>query len=100
MFSPVSEGFWDNREWDLDLPYDGSLGNKLSKIINTSSELTPENIDWWIHIEQKYQRDLIAEDRNITTSVKDPFINFFGVSGKISYKIRAPLKTLDAHNGF
>jgi len=89
--------YWDSQEWDLGLPYDGSLGNcvycfmkggnKLSKIDNNTSENTPENIDWWINIEKKYQRDLIAEKREIRTDVENPFINFFGVNGKISYEI-------------
>lgn len=90
------KNFWDEREWDLGLPYDGSLGNcvycfmkgapKLSSIQKTNNELTPENIDWWIAIEQKYQRDLKAEGREITTEA-NPFINFFGVGKKLSYSV-------------
>lgn len=89
--------YWDNQEWDLGLPYDGSLGNcvycfmkggnKLSKIDTITSDISPENIDWWIGIEKKYQRDLIAEDRDIKTKEENPFINFFGINGKISYEI-------------
>ena len=89
--------YWDNQEWDLGLPYDGSLGNcvycfmkggnKLSNIEANTIENTPENIDWWINIEKKYQRDLVAEERTIRTETKNPFINFFGVNGKISYEI-------------
>ena len=89
--------FWDSQEWDLGLPYDGSLGNcvycfmkggnKLSQIDSITSHNTPENIDWWVNIEKKYQRDLIAEDRDIKTKEENPFINFFGVNGKISYEI-------------
>jgi len=89
--------YWDNQDWDLGLPYDGSLGNcvycfmkggnKLSKIESTITDNTPENIDWWINIEKKYQRDLVAEERKIRTETKNPVINFFGVNGKISYEI-------------
>ena len=89
--------FWDKQDFDLGLPYDGSLGNcvycfmkganKLSSIKSDTNELTPQNIDWWVRIEQKYQRDLIAEERDITTKEENPYINFFGVNGKISYKI-------------
>ena len=89
--------YWDNQEWDLGLPYDGSLGNcvycfmkganKLSKIDSITEDKSPENIDWWIGIEKKYQRDLIAENRDIKTKEENPFINFFGVNGKISYEI-------------
>ncbi len=88
--------FWDAREFDLGLPYDGSLGNcvfcfmkgitKLKNITSTSKDDTPQNIDWWIYIEKKYQRDLIAEERRITTNTKNPYINFFGVNGKVSYQ--------------
>ncbi len=91
------KGYWDNQDWDLGLPYDGSLGNcvycfmkggkKLSHIESNSTENTPENIDWWINIEKKYQRDLVAEERTIRTETKNPFINFFGINGKISYEI-------------
>ena len=97
--------FWDNQNWGLDLPYDGSLGNcvycfmkggsKLSKIKTTETELTPENIDWWIYIEQKYQRDLNAEKRVTRTKVENPFINFFGVNGKISYEIIKNKENID-----
>jgi 3'-phosphoadenosine 5'-phosphosulfate sulfotransferase (PAPS reductase)/FAD synthetase len=89
--------FWDNQDFDLGLPYDGSLGNcvfcfmkganKLSLIQSESSELTPQNIDWWIYIEKKYQRDLEGEGRDITTKEDNPYINFFGVNGKLSYEI-------------
>lgn len=88
--------FWDQQEWDLGLPYDGSLGNcvycfmkggaKLASIEETSNELVPENIDWWIEIERKYQRDLKAEGRE-TTTTEHPFINFFGVGKKLSYEV-------------
>lgn len=91
------KNFWDKQEWELDLPYDGSLGNcvycfmkggnKLSKIKTEEKDLTPENIDWWIYIENKYQRNLLAEDRDIRTKEENPFINFFGINGKISYEI-------------
>lgn len=90
------KSFWDNQKWDLGLPYDGSLGNcvycfmkggaKLASIELKTSELTPENIDWWIMIEQKYQRDLKAEKRDIKTE-ENPFINFFGVGKKLSYEV-------------
>lgn len=91
------KNYWDKKTWDLGLPYDGSLGNcvycfmkggnKLSKIENITQDITPENIDWWIHIEKKYQRDLVAEKREIRTLENKPHINFFGINGKISYEI-------------
>ncbi len=91
------KNFWNNQGWDLGLPYDGSLGNcvycfmkgssKLSKIKTDEIELTPENIDWWIYIEKKYQRDLKLEEREIRTKEENPYINFFGINGRISYEI-------------
>jgi len=54
-------------------------GNKLSKIDTITNEKSPENIDWLIDIEKKYQRDLVAEKRNIKTQEENPFINFFGI---------------------
>jgi len=91
------KNFWEKQDFDLNLPYDGSLGNcvycfmkgvnKLTSIQSSSNELTPQNIDWWIKIEQKYQRDLEAEGRDIVTQEEKPYINFFGVNGKLSYEI-------------
>ena len=99
--------FWDSREWDLGLPYDGSLGNcvycfmkgatKLSSIQSNNDDITPENIDWWVRIEEKYQRDLKAEGREISTE-ENPFINFFGVGKKLSYSIIKDGSGLEAND--
>ncbi|MCT7538174.1 adenine nucleotide alpha hydrolase family protein [Aliarcobacter butzleri] len=103
----VSE-FWNNQKWDLNLPSGGTMSNcvycfmkggrKLLEIArqekpNLTGELTPANIDWWINIEKKYQRDLIAEDRKLSNKkLENPFINFFN-DGKISYeKIKQAIK--------
>ena len=96
--------FWDSQEWDLGLPYDGSLGNcvycfmkggvKLANIESNTHELTPENIDWWVGIEKKYQRDLEAEKRE-RTNKENRFINFFGVGKNLSYEIIKNGKNLE-----
>ena len=87
--------FWESMDFDLGLPYDGTLGNcvycfmkgskKLLSIPSNSKVNTPENIDWWIKMEQKYQRDLKAEGR-ITKKESVKFINFFGESNQMSYE--------------
>jgi hypothetical protein len=47
------------------------LGQKIDKN-------TPESIDWWIKIEKKYSRDLVAEDRVITSEKSPKYVGFFG----------------------
>jgi len=109
VYAPLTEfkitekdvkNFWNNQEWDLNLPDGGTMSNctycfmkggkKLLELAKLelkyeTSELTPQNLQWWINIEKKYQRDLIAEKRQPQGNNK--FINFFGVDGKLSYEI-------------
>jgi hypothetical protein len=40
---------------------------------------TPESIDWWVNIEKKYSRDLVAEDRNITKD-NTKFVGFYSIA--------------------
>ncbi|MDA3052489.1 hypothetical protein OFO01_03400 [Campylobacter sp. JMF_01 NE2] len=87
--------FWEKQNFDLGLDYDGKYGNcvycfmkgtkKLLEIKSASKLKTPENIDWWIKMEQKYQRDLKAEGRK-TKKDGAKFVNFFGESSKLSYE--------------
>ena len=58
---------------------------KLLEIKSNSKVKTPENIDWWIKMEQKYQRDLEAEKRKVRKNGAK-FVNFFGESTKVSYE--------------
>ena len=53
---------------------------------NKPTELTPENIDWWIAIEKKYSRNLIAENRKITSENPPKFIGFFGATKKMVFE--------------
>jgi len=86
--------FWDNYKFDLELPRDGSLGNcvycfmkgvEKLKSIKSSKETRATDIDAWVELEKKYQRDLVAEKRERKDNVK--IINFFGSDGKVSYEI-------------
>ena len=86
--------FWDNYKFDLELPKDGSLGNcvycfmkgvEKLKNIKPSKETKAADIDSWVELEKKYQRDLMAEGRKRKDNVK--VINFFGSDGKVSYEI-------------
>lgn len=67
---------------------------KLANIKSNDMNVTPENIDWWVKIEEKYQRDLEAEGREISTE-ENPFINFFGVEKKLSYNVIKKGNTLE-----
>ena len=90
------QNFWQIQDFDLGLPYDGSLGNcvfcfmkgikKLATIPSNDKSTGPENIDWWINIEKKYQRDLIKEKRIISNKKRKPYINFFGMGADMSYE--------------
>lgn len=90
------QNFWQIQDFDLGLPYDGSLGNcvfcfmkgikKLATIPSNDKSTGPENIDWWINIEKKYQRDLIKEKRIISNKKRKPYINFFGMGADVSYE--------------
>lgn len=109
--------FWNEQRWDLQLPSEGHLSNctfcflkgtnRLQKIYTEmektgkpscqkffSSEKTPSDIDWWIRIEQKYGRDLVAEKRKIKNMRVSPFIGFFGTSGDFSFeKLKVAMTT-------
>ncbi len=85
--------FWNERDFNLELPDNGLFSNCLycplkskgkllqiatEQLDENADELTPENIDWWIKIEQKYSRDLIAEKRPRTSEKLPNFVGFFG----------------------
>jgi len=85
--------FWKGYKFDLELPGE-EYGNcvycfmkgkdKLSKI-KPSKETKATDIDAWIELEKKYQRDLLAEERELKEkNVK--IINFFGSDGEMSYE--------------
>ena len=101
--------FWDKQSWDLALPKAGSLSNCVFCFLKGISNLrsvqlsmdkereelspgfgsligTPCDVQWWMKIEKRYGRDLMAEQR--ATNGKSPtnFIGFFGASSDFSYK--------------
>ena len=94
-------GFWNNQDFNLELPNNGLFSNCLycplkskGKLLQIAieqldekpSELTPENIDWWINIERKYSRDLVAEGREITSDKNPKYVGFFGPTKKLIFE--------------
>lgn len=93
--------FWNHQEFNLALPNNGLFSNcvycplkgkaKLLQIAKMQlndkpTELTPENIDWWINIERKYSRDLIAEKREVTSEKKPTHVGFFGATKALVFE--------------
>ena len=93
--------FWNEQDFNLELPDNGLFSNCLycplkskgkllqiaiEQLDETPDELTPENIDWWIRIEKKYSRDLIAEDREITSDKNPKYVGFFGPTKKLIFE--------------
>ena len=104
--------FWDDQEWDLALPKEGSLSNCVYCFLKGAANLrsvrnsmkkekhfyeagfgslldTPSDIAWWIRIENTYARDLVAEGRRITGNPASKTIGFFGTKTNFSYKLLA-----------
>ena len=102
--------FWEQQNWDLNLPQNGALSNcvycflkganvlsqvhaametqKDSQIEGFGSTIgTPCDIDWWSTKEREYGRDLEAEGRDRTNPDAPDFIGFFGVSSRFSYDV-------------
>lgn len=84
--------FWDEQDFDLDLPKNGLFSNCVfcplkgkAKLLTIAKKLkdnqdknSPESIDWWIDVEKKYSRDLNAENREKTSEKDVNYIGFFG----------------------
>ncbi len=85
--------FWKEQDFNLRLSNTGLFSNclycplkskaKLQQIATLQLEKnvdkdTPESIDWWINIEKKYSRNLIAEEREITSEKAPKYVGFFG----------------------
>ena len=103
-------GFWEQQDWDLNLPQNGALSNCVYCFLKGASVLsqvhaametqkhgsiegfgstigTPCDIDWWSTKEREYGRDLEAEGRERTNPDAPDFIGFFGVSSRFSYDV-------------
>lgn len=97
------EDFWQKQDWGLQLNAGDNLSNctfcflkgsqalrqaynALEKEKNKAHKNSPCDIDWWIALEKKYGRDLIAEKREVKRDVKDGFIGFFGTDSAFTYE--------------
>ena len=109
------EAFWKKQDWDLELDVNDGLSNctycflkgakvlrKVHKCLDPNQDLmiqdeafelkdSPCDISWWIGIEEKYGRDLVAEGRKIRNKNVN-FIGFFNQKNGFNYKV---LQTLD-----
>jgi 3'-phosphoadenosine 5'-phosphosulfate sulfotransferase (PAPS reductase)/FAD synthetase len=104
--------FWDQQDWDLDLPRDGSLSNCVYcflKGVNNLAQVhatmesqktteiegfgattgSPCDINWWASKENEYGRDLEEEHRERTNPDSPNFIGFFGATSGFSYELLA-----------
>lgn len=102
--------FWDQQTWDLSLPKEGSLSNcvycflkgianlksvrksmekeKHDKVSGFGSLIgSPSDVNWWIDMEEKYGRNLIAEKRKIKSETANNVIGFFGTETDFSYRL-------------
>ncbi|MYA09810.1 MAG: hypothetical protein F4060_02400 [Holophagales bacterium] len=102
--------FWDQQEWDLALPSEGSLSNCVYCFLKGAANLeyvhqrmeaekhreipgfgsladTPCDVDWWDKMERQYGRDLEAEKRQIHGNPRNKLIGFFGTSTGFSYSV-------------
>ena len=92
--------FWESQDFDLELPADGRHGNCVFCMMKGRAALTvlsresqinepgPESIDWWVDMEARYGRDLIAEQR-IRTQEEVTHFGFFGpTTGSVYAAIR------------
>ena len=96
--------FWAGRKWDLELPEDAGLSNCVYCFLKGAGGLrkvkrhmqngygskdfanTPCDINWWHNMEERYGRDLIAEERK--TNGDTVFLGFFGDGrDRLSYKL-------------
>ena len=115
-------GFWKKQKWDLRLPHTVNFSNCVYCFLKGSQTLaevtanremaeknlpkklraqpdTPADIQWWANIERKYGRDLEREGReirNAETAGEKPFIGFWGINGKLSYKRLAKAQSIPA----
>ena len=107
------EAFWKKQTWGLALNTEDGLSNctycflkgvrglrnvraAMSHTRDKQLENTPCDLGWWIEIEQKYGRDLEAEQRDIRSAVANDFIGFFGTQRGFSYQRLAQLQDDDA----
>jgi 3'-phosphoadenosine 5'-phosphosulfate sulfotransferase (PAPS reductase)/FAD synthetase len=97
------QNFWNEQSWGLKLNPEDNLSNCTYCFLKGSQALrnvyaalekeesnmfkdTPCDLNWWIKLENTYGRDMIAENREVKTKVRDDFIGFFGVESNFTYE--------------
>lgn len=114
--------FWKKQKWDLRLPHNVNMSNCvycflkgsqiLARIATAKKEAekklpkklraqpnTPADVNWWAEIERKYGRDLEQEGRKILnndTAGEKPFIGFWGINGRMSFRRLAEAQNIPA----
>ncbi len=93
--------FWEKQDFNLALPNTGLFSNCLycplkgkaklleiatKELKNKPSKITPASIDWWIKIEKKYSRDLLEENRKISSEKEPAFVGFFGATKEMVFE--------------
>ncbi len=53
---------------------------------DTQTKNTPASIDWWVQMEKKYNRDMKAEKRIVTSKKDVAYIGFFGATSEFVYQ--------------
>ena len=105
--------FWNRQDWDLSLPPDSGLSNCVYCFLKGGPTLrsvhremqaaktragppqygplagTPCDVSWWQRMEEEYGRDLIAEERLITSDAGHDFLGFFGAGNRFNYRTLA-----------
>ena len=104
--------FWNKQSWKLELNKDEHLSNCIFCFLKGTQKLkairlalqekqndeyanTPCDIRWWADIEEKYGRDIVAENRKTRSTVANNFIGFFGASSSLSYRMFIDEHSLD-----
>lgn len=97
------EHFWRQQRFDLALNAKDGLSNctycflkglrvlqnaraALKAEVDDELKHTPCDIQWWVRIEQKYSRNLKAEERQTKRKIPDDRIGFFGAENGFSYQ--------------
>ncbi|MCE2452664.1 MAG: hypothetical protein J4F48_07470 [Nitrospinae bacterium] len=97
------EDFWEKQRWRLELASGDGLSNcvfcflkglkvlrsahaALGTVVDEELQNTPCDLNWWVNLEQKYGRDMKAEEREMKREIPNDFIGFFGANSAFSYQ--------------
>ena len=95
--------FWSQQRFDLALPFKAGLSNCTYCFLKGDSKLhasktyldrtmtpdlkgTPSDIQWWVKLESRYQRDPKAEGRDLSPGASDTPLGFFPFKSQRSYQ--------------